>query len=654
MSSKPAANSWLTPTVVLQERLQSLTVLIPADSREFLPLIADGYVDVPVIRPGRAAKPSIAMLRFADWALQAELTSALLADGTFSSRSSDEACRLHCRDAWWLPGEQKLAVTLDAGVAGVPSLISPDVIGQAVTLVTLHRARQAARAAEDALAELDDQALLDRMPADRRRSFEAARGTAAVARAAQAERPPVAPKEMLLRLRHGLATRARSADPDVVERAALTVIRKAPQLPDYLPPREGLYRGWVDRGAQRGAVVVLVTWSPHRGMPPYPEVRAAAARRLPKAFAAPRMGGLQPPAISDLAGPSFMGHDGNAIEAASFDPRDPSWLDAFKGKEEFDFPNRADMAASARADIQQRGFEALAWYQAHHLFTEDAWGIYVDAAKLDELTCSLSQDLRLEGIRGGVDALAAKLAVGLVLEHEHFHAKLEAALTWAELHAGHGKYRRYKSGVYAALRGTDAWLEEALANYWSWTWFSTETMLAELGGILAPAQREAMTRVVDAVLDLAPAGYRRWRDGRDREVWRTLATQAMQGRPGLLPPGIGLPLEPSLREALPFDYHATDVPLRFVGHGQVAHRLLSSPATLNRPSRRELRRALMRHYGYAPVPGGKGSHEKFKGSNGQMFPLPQRDPVSQDVFSAFLDHFQISKTEYIQNIRPTL
>jgi hypothetical protein len=83
-----------------------------------------------------------------------------------------------------------------------------------------------------------------------------------------------------------------------------------------------------------------------------------------------------------------------------------------------------------------------------------------------------------------------------------------------------------------------------------------------------------LTHIVERLLDSTPAGYRRWRDGRSVYAWRALATQALQGRQRPSSAGGGLPLETTLRERLPFDYRIADVPLRFVGQGEVASRFL--------------------------------------------------------------------------------
>lgn len=56
---------------------------------------------------------------------------------------------------------------------------------------------------------------------------------------------------------------------------------------------------------------------------------------------------------------------------------------------------------------------------------------------------------------------------------------------------------------------------------------------------------------------------------------------------------------------------------------------------------------ILNHFGYELIRGaGKGSHEKFRHANGQMFPLSDRDPLTMTVFKNFLDHFRLTKVGY--------
>ena len=218
------------------------------------------------------------------------------------------------------------------------------------------------------------------------------------------------------------------------------------------------------------------------------------------------------------------------VGLGGFDTRDPSWMDAFAQVQEFDFGNRRDRSARAREAMKARGFEAIAWYQSHHSYGEEWWGIYFDAEKLDDAVCSLSDDLRRAGFARATDALAAKLVIGLVYEHELFHARVDAASTWLELTADQARFRRYNENAYRPTFETTDCLEEALANFWGWTWFKAEVELQHLYGALTDVEKANLERVVEASLDLSPPGYDQWRRGHERDVWRVLATQVASGK----------------------------------------------------------------------------------------------------------------------------
>lgn len=315
-----------------------------------------------------------------------------------------------------------------------------------------------------------------------------------------------------------------------------------------------------------------------------------------------------------------------------------------------DTPDADERADRSRQEREQRGFEALAWYQAHHVWSEASWGIYFDAAKLDELAVSILDDLKSSSafVPQGVAAL---LAFGLTLAHEQFHARVEAATTWLELSTLQPRHIRYSERVYDALKLTPQWLEEALANWSACAWFKSEPIQAAIGRYSSHAPQ--IERVVKNTLDLSPPGYRDWRQGDSGSAWRILATQLADGKPTPSGP-IGLPLESQLAGPFPYDFTATDVPVRFVGKGIIADCLLSRPATFNVPARDELERALKHFKHEKDRSRGKGSHEKWTGPDERAFILPKRDPVSGHVFRTFLQHVGIDKTTYVHSVRPQL
>jgi hypothetical protein len=517
----------------------------------------------------------------------------------------------------------------------------------AVVLVSRHRSAVQQAAAQAARREIEQEEMLDREPPDSRSAL--AQSFEADSMLATAPPPAIGVSSLLDLIPPGFSLEAVGSASALIDRLVIKAVLASPD-PANPPPRDGLYRALV-AGADRHKARIAVSWVPHRGPPSYAEVRAATERIVPRAFTAQRLTAVEPPFVDGGHHPG----DAVASDASPFDPGDPGWLNAFGPDLRFDFPQRDIAADRVRQGQQAGGIEAVSWFQPHHVYGESAWGIYVDGPKLDDLFCKVSMDLSRQGLGGQTDPLAAKLVVGMLYEHQLFHAKVEAALTWLELQSGKAKFLRYQQQVYAATRGTDGCLEEGLANFWSWSWFSAESMMASLTGRLNSEQRSAVTSIVEANLDLSPHGYRRWREGRQLESWRTLATQAATGRVQMPKPRIGLPIETMLRDPLQFDFTPTDVPLRFVRTGQVASRILTAPATFNRPSRSELRSVITGHFGYSVFDGaGTGRHERFQGPQGATFPLPQRDPVSQDVFGAFLGHFGLTVAEYLNNVRSTI
>ncbi|MEK8024545.1 hypothetical protein [Pseudaquabacterium rugosum] len=605
---------------IVQEPSASLLAAVVSLSDPDLPFfIADGDLTVAEVGRGRHANALLTALE-AQRPLIGQLTRLLLARRAFPA-DADEGLRIHCHSV--ALDATRTAVTvvasLDPGDSAVPTALR----NAAIVHVTRYRAEAAQASARRALEQLD--------------------GSAAPCTGA-ADAAPVRPAfditPLLDLIPPGFVVRLPKSSTASGIRTISKAILAAPD-PLHPPPRDGLYRALIvnTNASQRLAVV---TWAPHRGLPPYGEVRAAAERRLPRAFLSPRQTGAPPPSLPPGACESAVS------DASPFDPADPAWLDAFDDEVVFDWPQPQASAERVRALQGQYGLEAIAWYQPHHAHAERAWGIYFDAANLDAFVCSLSLDLQREGFRRGSDALAARLGIGLIYEHALFHSQVEAALTWMELQAGHAKFMPYQTQVVMAVRGTDAWLEEALANFWAWSWISTESMMAMVTGVLTGEQHAALERIVQAALDRAPAGYRRWRDGRQRELWRTLATQAATGKPAMAAPGIGMPIEPILRGPLPFDFGPMDVPLRIVGTGKVAARLLTSPATFRLPARRDLHDVLTRHFGFTAVAGvGAGGTQHFVGPEGQTFPGPLQDPFSQTHFDALLALLRCGATTFM-------
>lgn len=452
------------------------------------------------------------------------------------------------------------------------------------------------------------------------------------------EPPPVLTAEPLISLLP-IAETIHVADPSnfvTIEHSAVSKINQS----NWPAPRDGCY-SCILFSSNESEHKALVSWVPHTGLPSYPEVRWAIQKGIPKALLTPRFGLPGRPTIEASSQDATM----VAVE--------PGVTDL---KSVFDDLQLDDTDAGSRSDDikesnKTEGFEAMAWLQPYHVWTEETWGIYFDARKLDDFALGLLGDFKRNRLSGS-QGLAGLLAFNLIYYHELFHAQVEAVLSWQELNAHKPRYLRYTKNVYDAVRETPEWLEEALANWSAWDWFKsneTQELLSTMTSDL-----EHLARIVEDALNLSPPGYRDWRLGKERATWRKFANQLSTGSVEPKPRQAGFPLESAITGPLQFDLRHSDIPLRFVGKGNIADLLQRHPATLNVPGRRELERAL-RYFDYIVDPSaGKGAHQKWTGPDQRAFPLPTRDPVSREVFTSFLHHFGITKREYVNTIRPNI
>ena len=635
---------WTTPEVHHQARPDLFVVVAPLLDPHGAQFIADGFLKVFAARTNdQVAALTLAMQ--SDAPLMPMICKTLYGMGVIPEDGEDDYVRVHSHGVFLLPGDGELIHLIGLQQASEPSSVIPPALrGAAVKMVAEERSRVANEVAQRALADEAIEVSWDQLDpvrrAEMREAFDKGRWLLRPLISFAPDLRPLGP--LFPRALHATSV---SRAPASVHASALRSIRSAPSAAPA-PPRDGAYE-CVVATADANSVGLVVTWDPHNGLAPYPELRAALVRRMPGAIARPRANGVHPP---DLDHTYAVGvREVNSI--SGFDATDPTWLAAFDSRE-FSFQNRRQAGAKAKMGVQSRGFEAFGWYQGFHQFTEDSWGIYIDAEALDDAVCGFSSDLRAGGLHMFTDAIAAQVVFGMLYEHEMFHALVEARLSSAELTTGKARYLGYKKDVYRPLLLSDECVEEALANFAAWSWVQTEAILLRISATLRRDEAAVLTRVAELWLDLSPPGYNKWRTGQGWEAWRRLGSQMATGRPTRPISGTLLPVEGLIKAGLPFDMRATDVPLYFVGTGQVARTLMASPAVFNVPTRQELAAALAKVFGYSVVrKAGKGSHEKWRGSDGRMFILPDGSPVSRRVFGTFLEHFGVRKADYVEHVR---
>lgn len=407
----------------------------------------------------------------------------------------------------------------------------------------------------------------------------------------------------------------------------------------FLPSRDGTYQAIVCEDLD-GKDGVLVTWVPRGILPTYLEVRTAASKTVPRGFTRPCRVDVAPPTFDLGEGEQGL----TPLEAAALDAEQAP-EDAHRLRDvQVDERDAEEGAKQVRSAVGRNGFEAIGWYQGHHSWCEDRWGVYLHAKKLDDLADAFRQDLMRSGNRS--PALSALLSCGLVYRHELFHARVEACTTLLEVSSRRARHLRYKKQVYDALKMTDGWLEEALANWMARAWVEGQLPLWEKRGIVH--NPSGVLKTVEEWLDFAPAGYRQWRCGNGLETWRTFASQLATGRPAGRPSISEVPLEGLFKVDLPFEFGVADVPAYFVGRGAIADAFFSAP------SRREAVK-LLRHFQHVHLPErGKGSHEIWRGPRNRVFSLPARDPLSVGVFKSLLGHLELTKEAYLRDVRPML
>ena len=113
-------------------------------------------------------------------------------------------------------------------------------------------------------------------------------------------------------------------------------------------------------------------------------MRWAVQRRLPQALRKPRLAHVGRPEFESSAQPSDQPSDQPTGTVSGVDSGGQEWLDSLDDVQldDRDYRERID---ESRKDRQARGFEAIAWFQPYHSYSEEVWGIYFDARKLDDL-----------------------------------------------------------------------------------------------------------------------------------------------------------------------------------------------------------------------------------------------------------------------------
>lgn len=639
-TSQTTLRSWI-PHCIAWYSLPGLFALeVSGKDPDVVRFVSAGSMDVPIY-PKKAARAMSALLHKQD-SLLGQLVIAAWDPRRLKPLATEirreKGVKVYFHGAFSLPNSDALLIIAGRNAPVQPhEWISQSLKTEADSLYAAHLTKMADFKDRVSHEELDRERLYEKYPD--LKQFEVLRPLFA-----QQKQPPTVQVNALLPLLPKATTFGAqlTIHPDALDRRSIAAVEAS----GWLPSRDGSYLG-VRHILVGTKMSCVLTWEPYNSPPSYPEVRWAVQLRLPQALLKPRL--------------THVGRPNSEIDAqlseqptgiiSGVDNGKQEWLDSLDDVY-LDDRDYRERISEIRKDRQVQGFEAIAWFQPYHSYSEEVWGIYFNARKLDDLALSLWDDFREYRVHGS-QSDAARLAFGLTYAHELFHARVEAALSWLEVNALRPRYLRYKQRVYDILRETPEWLEETLANWASWDWFQSD-LIQELFA-RSKADLNALKKIVELSLDLSPPGYREWREGDLPATWRNFTTQLSTGQAKISASALPLPLESMLRGPLPYDFLASDIPVRFVGSGVIADRLQSQPATFNVPTRRELERALKFFSHILDVSGGKGSHQKWISPDQRdFFILPKTDPVSVGVFKTFLQHIGIDKATYVREVRPNL
>jgi predicted RNA binding protein YcfA (HicA-like mRNA interferase family) len=405
----------------------------------------------------------------------------------------------------------------------------------------------------------------------------------------------------------------------------LAVLEQTIRDTSHCRPRDGLYKALY--GVRNGgAKYLVVSGEPHNDIrASYPEVRACIQKYMSRALAERRMDSSVPPRSTIHTVTIFE-------QNFSYDPNFEST---------FDERDRETL----KEEIQEKGFEAMAWYAPYHFYDEETWGIYFDSAKLDQFAWVIFEGLRADKYKSKINPmeLAGHMAFGSVYAHEMFHAKVEAILSWLEITSSAARFLKYKKNVYDKMFLTEGCLEEALANWSSFQWVETYASQNSLENV------DKLLNCFKQNLDLSPPGYRNWRRGSDADYWRVFSTQIATGLTECSNLNAPLPTAGLFKEPFPFHFLTVDIPVRFVDHGVIANSIQGQESNLPHISRKEFVKAL-KYFGYKPMrkSRGKGSHELWADTDNRKFTVPSGKSISHTVSNAFFTHCSITKTDYVR------
>lgn len=296
-------------------------------------------------------------------------------------------------------------------------------------------------------------------------------------------------------------------------------------------------------------------------------------------------------------------------------------------------PNRRVPPEAGEDSSAYGPWSPAAWYCPIHFFGE-AWGIYIRESALFSISTDIARQVNWSQVKVNKSKMAQQLlraAFYVLFLHEQFHHKVESLGLRMMVAASKQFYIPYSRGVYQATFRTDDCLEESLANAESYRRFKESTYK----NIFDTAIHGGLLEYLLTSFKGAPPGYRRapdflsekkFRDG----LWR-LQSQVKEG--------VLLPSWPSSQWAVAGNMTKALKPISSeiflivpTGHKPIVSKKDIRPGFTATTA--ALQGALIRHYGFREVSGGKGSHIKLQHADATTVVLTNRcNGMSREVIT---------------------
>ena len=272
-----------------------------------------------------------------------------------------------------------------------------------------------------------------------------------------------------------------------------------------------------------------------------------------------------------------------------------------------------------------------AWYCPVHYFG-DSWGIYIRESCIlstaKDIACEIDwRHVKLSPGRIQVELL--RCAFHVFFLHEQFHHKVESLGFRLVISTNSDRYRPYKAKVYRPAYLSSQCLEESLANADSYRRLDEQRFNKRISSEI----KIGLRKFLKSSFSMQPAGYREASKFLDhpnnQKGLYELQSQMLDGALVTSTPPADWSLATNMIKSLMNIEDDIYIVL------PIGARPIFNPTTLDpgvTTSSRNLVAALIKHYSYRVVTGGKGSHIRLKKKGSPSITVPaNRRTLSPEV-----------------------